>query len=319
MTPAKTNISLVVGVVALAASAFFSPRVSDQPLAVRLLCASFVASGLGLLVYNTLWVRATTSGQVATANQSDTATTTEPSITADQLAAELVVNALDPVDVHVEIRNIGGPPVYMQLITCTTASFEGMDVTPVERRLAPQRPMEIKCWPFMFRHAENNYEMDLVVRYGANPEPSESDFQTGFRFGFRRAQLQLGARIQPTAIANQRPSTGTDRVAAIIAQLRDERIGTIHLPLRAMNGSKPNVVRIPAGTKFFLFDPVDRVVRFQMVTNDGRRVALALPITSSRELHDVVIVWDVNRGAVLRVDGAETSEMAPEAKAADPS
>jgi hypothetical protein len=61
MTPTTSNITLVVGVVAITASAFLHPWISTQPPLVRWLWTLATVSCLGLAVYYTLW-SATDSG-----------------------------------------------------------------------------------------------------------------------------------------------------------------------------------------------------------------------------------------------------------------
>ena len=56
-TPMKTNMSLVFGVVVLAASVLFSARLAQESPFVRLLWTLFIGAGLGVLVNYTLWVR----------------------------------------------------------------------------------------------------------------------------------------------------------------------------------------------------------------------------------------------------------------------
>src|SRR5688572_20575562 len=57
MTPNKTNISLVIGVLAFSGAVFFHSRLATEPMLARSLLSIVVAAVLGLVVYNVAWDR----------------------------------------------------------------------------------------------------------------------------------------------------------------------------------------------------------------------------------------------------------------------
>lgn len=86
---------------------------------------------------------------------------------------------------------------------------------------------------------------------------------------------------------------------------RENREGGLGFFLPEVTGNKPNIVRLQAGGKAFLFDPAKRQVSFSMTTLDGRQIVLEHPLNQSPDgtgRHLIVMTWDEQKGAKLVID-----------------
>jgi hypothetical protein len=100
---------------------------------------------------------------------------------------------------------------------------------------------------------------------------------------------------------SQKPSaqrTNSSGIEKALVALNNQGIGTIELRLHEVVQGRPNIVRLRAGTKSFLFDPVSRIVVFRMLTSAGRSVDLHLPLgkpaADGRDF--IALVWDMLEG-----------------------
>jgi hypothetical protein len=92
----------------------------------------------------------------------------------------------------------------------------------------------------------------------------------------------------------------------LLRAFRELPEGTLRFKLREVVREKPNIVRLQAGGKAMLFDPVRRQVSFQMTTVDGRPVALERPLNAPADRtgrHIIYIAWHERKGAKLSIDG----------------
>ena len=86
---------------------------------------------------------------------------------------------------------------------------------------------------------------------------------------------------------------------------REQPEGAIGFKLPEVAGNKPNIVRLRAGGKAFLFDPASRQVSFRMTTFDGRPIALERPLNPSPDgsgRHLITMAWNEQKGAMLSID-----------------
>jgi hypothetical protein len=112
---------------------------------------------------------------------------------------------------------------------------------------------------------------------------------------------------------SQKPSaerTNSSSIERALLALNNQGIGTIELRLHEAVQGRPNIVRLRAGTKSFLFDPVSRIVVFRMVTSAGRSVDLRLPLArpAADGRYFIALVWDISKGARLHVNDKFTSD-----------
>jgi len=110
---------------------------------------------------------------------------------------------------------------------------------------------------------------------------------------------------------SQKPSaerTNSSDIEKALVAMNDQPVGTIALRLHEVVQGRPNIVRLRAGTKSFLFDPVSRIVVFRMMTSAGRSVDLRLPLKPTADrTYFIALVWDISKGARLQVNDKFTS------------
>jgi hypothetical protein len=125
--------------------------------------------------------------------------------------------------------------------------------------------------------------------------------------------LQTNFGLPAQTQKSQKPSaesTNSSDIEKALVAMNKQPVGTIALRLHELVQGRPNIVRLRAGTKSFLFDPVSRTVVFRMVTSAGRSVDLSLPLgkpTTDRR-HFIALVWDISKGARLHVNDKFTSD-----------
>jgi hypothetical protein len=125
--------------------------------------------------------------------------------------------------------------------------------------------------------------------------------------------LQTNFGLLAQTQKSQKPSTETTNSSDIekaLVAMNNQPVGTIALRLYEVAQGRPNIVRLRAGTKSFLFDPVSRIVVFRMVTSAGKSVDLRLPLgkpaTDGR--YFIALIWDISKGARLHVNHKFTSD-----------
>jgi hypothetical protein len=94
-------------------------------------------------------------------------------------------------------------------------------------------------------------------------------------------------------------------VEQILTAMKDLPVGTLELRLPQVANGNPNIARISAGTKSFLFDPTARVVEFRMTTSAGKAVDLHLPLEKTAipdGSYFIAFVWDNSKGGRLHVN-----------------
>jgi hypothetical protein len=220
----------------------------------------------------------------------------------------MVIDAVEPhIDFHFEVTNTAPFEVNLTAAVCKTSAASYVDNRNLPKRLGQGHSLSINCVPAMLNPSAG-YEVRLVVGYSAASSKQPTQAESVFDFAFRSSALRVSARIPPTSVGPAKPSTPDERIATQIDAWANQLRGTVYLPLVETVEEKPNVVRIPAGTKFFLFDPTQRIVRFRMVTNYGKEVSLELPLKKQQPTHIVFIRWDVEHGAALTVDGEEVAD-----------
>jgi hypothetical protein len=131
-----------------------------------------------------------------------------------------------------------------------------------------------------------------------------------FEYVFAISEEEPTAENRAAAISQDQepqtpvPSTYPSDVERLLAAMRDNPVGTIEFWLPPAIDGRPNVTQLSAGTKWFLFDPVAKLVVFHMITNEERVVEIRLPLEgpSPNGNYYCAFVWNNSTGGRLHLN-----------------
>lgn len=103
---------------------------------------------------------------------------------------------------------------------------------------------------------------------------------------------------------------GDAAIENILAAMKKWPVGNFELRLPETVNGQSHTVRLAAGTKLFVFDPITRTATFQMKTASGKHVDLQLPLKepSPDGRHYLLVFWDLAKGAKLSVNGKSVAD-----------
>lgn len=211
------------------------------------------------------------------------------------------------VQYHLQVEN--GPYLIKNVrVLSNTSEFSSIEMEPPARSLPPHKDFSITGLPAVF-YPTKYAHLDVSVGYTVDINGIEKNFISKCRFSVRPSD------IKPQTI-NPEFRTEDEGTLDPEKQFTEAFLEYLSLPKASfgfavdeVKDGQQNPVRFGGTGKRFLFNPIERIVTFQMETGTGRSVNLSQPIPRNKSgKHLILLEWD-ETGALLGIDGIEIKDM----------
>ena len=221
----------------------------------------------------------------------------------------LVIDSVgaESVQYHLQVEN--GPfQIKNVRVLSNTSEFSGIEIEPPARVLPPNKDFSIRGLPAVFYPTKYTH-LDVTVGYTANINGTEKDFISKCRFTVRPSDIKpqtINPEFRTEDEGTLQPEKEFTEAFPEYLSLPTASFG---FAIDEVKDGQPNPVRFGGTGKHFLFNPIERIVTFEMETVTGRSVKLSQPIPRNKSgKHLVLLSWD-ETGALLGIDGIEIKDM----------